>query len=169
MKTLGNIWVTFFSIIFLLSSTGVIIFKSHCLCSDTHNVSLYVAPETCENNFHDKHEHHNDCITGCSNTNHENNDHEDHNCEDCIKHLHDCGCAEPQAKYFKLKNQFDEEARYVLSGPVVLAVFENDLTFLNQEIFDSEEQETNYIDPPPKISSSLDFLIHIQQLKIPAA
>jgi len=158
-----------FSIIFLLSSTGVIIFKTHCLCSDTHNVSLYIAPETCESTFHNNHKHHNDCATSCSSANNEHNDYEYHNCEDCTKHIHDCGCAEPEAKYFKLKNQFDEEVRYTLSGPVVLAVFEKDLAFLDLEVFDSEEQETNHLEPPPKISSSLEFLIHIQQLKIPAA
>lgn len=159
MKWVKYIPVYFFMMIFLLSSTGVVVFHTHCNCTGTDQVSLYVSPETCEDNFHRHHTHNaegNEIPTG------------KHECHECSNHLHNCGCDSPQVKFFKLKNQLiDEEVKYVLFQPVEISVFINETVKIVPDVITSYNEVSFYIDPPPKFCSSLDFLIPIQQLKIP--
>ena len=151
----------------MMSTTGIVIFKSHCLCSNSQNVSLYVKPETCEDDFHKKHATE-ESNSGCCDVHHHHHETAEHQCSDCSDHMDGCGCAYINVNVVKLKDQFNEEIRFSISTPVVLTIFENDLSYLLNSFSDSEEQEEHYIDPPPKIASSLDFLIQIHQLKIPS-
>lgn len=158
MQWIKNISVIFFMMIFLMSSAGIVVFQTHCSCTGNEQVSLYFSPETCEDNFHRHHSH---------NTSGEEISTDIHECHECSKHVHDCGCSTPNVKYFKLKNQLtDEEVKYVKIQSV-------DILFFCEPVLDftadSEPGETQhfYIDPPPVTGSSFDFLISIQQLKIP--
>jgi hypothetical protein len=45
-----NIAIILLGIIFLISATGVLVYYSHCSCSGIEQVSVYVSPETCEEN-----------------------------------------------------------------------------------------------------------------------
>ncbi|MEN8117857.1 MAG: hypothetical protein ABFS16_12800 [Bacteroidota bacterium] len=178
MKLIGQIASLVFVMVFLISSTGIVIIKSNCTCSGNKQVSLYVSPETCEDTYHNNHsedlwEHHSEeSSSGCHNCNshHSEANHaegDENSCNACSNHLDDCGCASPETLFFKLKNQFDEEVRYFVTQPIELVVFANEIKTHFEEFSDSDEIETHYIDPPPKVTSSLDFLIQIQQLKIP--
>ena len=69
----------------------------------------------------------------------------------------------------KLQNKvLKEEVKFIKVEPVVLMVLR---TLLSSDVLiegNNSELEKPYVDPPPIKASSLDFLIQIQQLKIPA-
>jgi hypothetical protein len=145
--------------VFLLSSTGVVVFKTHCSCTGDESVSVYVTPETCDENYHVHHTH---SLNGVEVETNEIL------CHECAEHTNDCGCSDPDVKYVKLVNQLiDEEVKFVKinSNSLFLVVFSNSLLNLNSS--DKNVEDAFYIDPPPTIKSSTDFLIQINQLKIP--
>ncbi|WP_321373719.1 hypothetical protein [uncultured Draconibacterium sp.] len=164
MKWLQNIAITFLMMIFLFSSTGFIVYKSHCTCSGEEYTSIIIKPATCETEFHQHHKHdqeNNEIV--CA----EEDCHECHACEE--DHCNSCGCESPKSIFLKLKDKaVDDEIKFVATQPVVLKVFSSEL--LEELNINSEDNITDwlYTDPPPKISSSLDFLIQIQKLKIPS-
>ena len=149
----------FFAMIFLVSSTGIIVFESHCSCSGNESVSFYVTPETCENNFH---VHHAYDLAGNEIETEENV------CHECSSHIHDCGCSTPDVKYIKLVNQLiDEELKFVHVQNTNIIIVEFDINFLFSTYNFENQSEEFYIDPPPQIKSSTNFLVQIHQLKIP--
>lgn len=158
MKLIQHIALFTLGIIFLLSSTGIIIYELHCKCTDDEQISLYVSPGTCEDDFHVKHiHHHNHKLPKQS-----------QNCTACDAHTQNCGCEAPQAKYFKLENQvYQQNSKTEKLQPVQLTAIHycgcHELQVAQKE----ESLSEYYIDPPPKTDKSFDFLISIQQLKIP--
>ncbi len=126
----------------------------------TGQVSVYVEPETCETKIHHHHTHdavNNEVACGAG------------QCHECSNHTHDCGCDSPEAFFFKLKNLFvDEEVLIVKTQPVEISVDSFDLYFSQIEPVETEEPDNCDIDSPPLIYSPIDFLIQIQQLKIPS-
>lgn len=129
------------------------------MCFGKEQITVFVTPETCESETH--HAHDNDAVameSGCSVG----------ECDECTRHQDDCGCKVPEALYFKLQNQItNEEVKFtkVLSFELVVAeliVF----TELWAET-DSFVKEDFYGDPTPNVPSAIEFLIQIQQLKIP--
>lgn len=156
-----NIAILVWAAVFLLSSTGVVIFQANCLCTGNETVSLYVTPETCNNDFHPLHQH------GSTNA----TDKEDECTGCCPAPANECGCPAPEFKYFKLLDHLtNHEVKYVklLTHPLVLA---RQLDFCLQlnDLAQTTEEKHFYTEPPPTKQSSLDFLILLQQLKIPDA
>ncbi len=147
------------AIIYLASTTGVMVYKSHCSCIGKTEVSIYVTPETCETKIHHHHTHdteNNEVACGAG------------QCHECSNHMHDCGCDSPEAFFFKLKNLFvDEEVVIVKAQPVELSVAWLDLDFSIFEPAETGKPDNFDIDSPPLLYSTKDFLIQIQQLKIP--
>ncbi len=135
------------------------VYKSHCSCTGNKQVSVFVTPDTCKSEAHQHHEHDSDGNEfSCSADEY----------EDCSNHTDSCGCTSPEATYFKLKNQvIDEEVKFIELQPIHFFIaFHN----INIHILDESEFDVNYnyyVDPPPIFTSSLNFLIQIQQLKIP--
>jgi hypothetical protein len=143
----------------LVSATGVLIFNSHCSCSGNNQVSVYVSPETCEENFHVHHTHDEGGEEVCTTT---------EDCHECSSHNDACGCSTPDIKYLKLENQVvNEKVRIEKIQPVQLKVLEEITVFFYNFEDDPEKSGLNYIDPPPQFQTSTDFLIHIHKLKIP--
>ena len=146
--------------IYLVSTTGVMVYKSHCLCMGTGQVSVYVEPETCKTEIHHHHTHdaeNNEMTCGAG------------QCHECSNHTNDCGCDSPEAFFFKLKNLFgDEEILIVKAQSVEISVAWLDLDFNIIEPAETDETDNFDIDSPPLIYSPKDFLIQIQQLKIPS-
>ncbi len=160
MKLVKHIAVILVGMIFLVSSSGFIIYKSHCSCTDKNHVSVFVTPETCQAEAHQHHKH-------ATNDENEFSCSAD-KCEVCSDHTEDCGCSSPETVYLKLLNQvINEEVKFIEIQPIqIFAAFHN----INIHIFDESEIDENsnyYVDPPPNFTSSLDFLIQIQKLKIP--
>ncbi|MDX8339663.1 hypothetical protein SLH46_10745 [Draconibacterium sp. IB214405] len=163
VKWLVNIATLFLLTVFLFSSTGFIVYKSHCTCSGEEYTSIIIKPATCETEFHQHHKHdqsHNEiaCL--------EDECHECHSCED---HSNSCGCDSPESIFLKLKDKaVDDEVKFVAVQPIELIVLSSEL--LEELTIKSDELLTKsfYTDPPPKITSSIDFLIRIQNLKIPS-
>ncbi|WP_372949015.1 hypothetical protein [Mariniphaga sp.] len=159
MNVFRNIAVLFLGIIFLISATGVLVYYSHCSCSGIEQVSVYVSPETCEDNFHIHHTHNEGGEEVCTTAD---------ECHDCSSHNDECGCNTPDVKYLKLDNQVvNEKIRIEKIQPVQLKVLETITVFLFNLEEDPEKSGLNYIDPPPPFQTSTDFLIHIHNLKIP--
>ena len=158
MKLIKNIFILFFGLAFLLSSTGIVIFQSYCECTGDEYVSLYVQPETCEQDFHEHHIHDldgNEVLIAYE------------NCFECIAHTHDCGCDAPEIKYIKLINQINnDEIKYVKvqSHNIFVAELNNvfDFNFLSE----NKPVKNFYTGLPPLVKTSLEFLINISQLKI---
>lgn len=158
MKLIQHTALSVLVIVFLLSSTGIIIFQSHCLCTDDEQISLYVSPESCEDDFHVKHVHHHDQKVPEQNQ----------SSSPCDAHTNDCGCEAPQAKYLKLENQvYQQNSNSEKIQPVQLKPIQccgcDELQIAQKD----ESLSEYYIDLPPKIDKSLEFLISIHQLKIP--
>lgn len=143
------------------------LYESICACSGNEQTTVFVRPETCVEEYHCQHHQIHSCCAASTCNTHEHYSQDD-DCDDCVAHTKDCGCEEPVAKLLKLKNQFDEELRYTLTAPVLLSIVSTETGFLQEETNEGEDDDSSYVDPPPKITSSLDFLIQIQQLKIPA-
>jgi len=153
VKLIKNIFILFFGLAFLLSSTGIVIFQSYCECTGDEYVSLYVQPETCEQDFHEHHVH-------------DFADNDAFNCCDTA-HIHDCGCDTPEIKYIKLINQINnDEIKYVkVQLQNIFVPKLNDALNFN---FLSENKPVKnfYTGLPPLVKTSLEFLINISQLKI---
>ena len=143
----------------MISATGVLVYYSHCSCSGIEQVSVYVSPETCEENFHIHHTH---------NEGGEEVFTTEDDCHECSIHTEKCGCENLVVKYLKLDNQVvNEKVRIEKIQPVQLKVLETITVFLFNLEEDPENSGLNYIDPPPAFQTSRDFLIHIHNLKIP--
>jgi len=146
-------------IIYFISSTGIVVYKTNCLCIGNEQVSVYVTPETCDTKIHQHHTHNleNNTLSCCA-----------HECHECATTEESCGCQSPEAYFFKLTNPVvQEEVLFVKAQSVELkAVF---ASLFIDILFESEKETTCTVNtvPPPIISSSLDFLIQINQLKIP--
>jgi hypothetical protein len=159
VKILKNISILFFAVIFLISSTGIVIFQSFCECTGNEYVSIYVQPETCDQDFHQHHFHSiagNEIYTSLD------------KCHECAAQSHDCGCDAPEVKYIKLINQLtDDEVKYVKvqNHDIFIAEINDELVFRcsseNNSAFEL------YTEPPLDVKTSLEFLIRINQLKIP--
>ena len=160
MKVLKNIILLLIGAIFLLSSSGYVLYSSICACTGEKQTSVFLKPETCETNFHQHHEHN---LSGkeiaCS----------EEECHECTSHTKACGCESPVVFFFKLEDKAtNEKIRFVTLQ--VLSV-----NLLNTGSFEpvlltpeDKDNANNCSDPPPLSYSSLDFLIRIQQLKIPS-
>lgn len=136
-------------------------YKTNCSCTGEEQTSVFVRPETCEDVFHEhhKHDHKSNAELVCT----------AHECHDCNDHTKSCGCDSPKFFFFKLKDKaIDDEVKYVSVQVVELVIASSDIL---AELCDDTSDDfivSFYTDPPPKITSSVDFLINIQQLKIPS-
>lgn len=144
--------------VFIVSSTGVLIYKTYCVCTGNEQVSVYVMPETCETDFHVHHTH-NKSGNEIQTTENE--------CHECSSHAHDCGCTSPEVRFFKLINEItNDEVSYVKFEPVKISIAFLTILTSFQEISEIPKVVL-YTDPPPKITTSKRFLIQVHQLKIP--
>jgi len=159
VNAIKNIAVFCLIITFLVSATGILVFHSHCSCSGNDQVSVYVSPDTCEENYHVHHTHSEGGEEVCTSA---------EECHECTTHTDFCGCDTPEVRYFKLENQVvNEKVRLEKIQPVQLKVMEEFTAILLNPDNYSEKSLLNYIDPPPLFRTSSDFLIHIHKLKIP--
>lgn len=144
--------------IFIVSSTGILIYKTHCSCTGTEQVGVYVMPKTCENESHLHHTHNQQGQELETNEN---------CCHDCSSQATDCGCTSPKVEYIKLMNRLSEEdISFIKVQPLKIFIPTTYLLICSNEITDKEVIDF-YTDPPPKISKSKSFLIEVHQLKIP--
>jgi hypothetical protein len=146
--------------IFLLSSSGYVLYSSSCSCTGEEQTTFFVRPETCETGFH---KHHCNEIEG-----NEYNCGAEH-CHDCCSDSNACGCESPEVFFFKLTNEItNEEVKFVREQTIVIDIAFIDL--FEQVTNKTEEEYVDYTltDPPQIITPASDFLIEIQQLKIPS-
>ncbi len=148
------------AVIFMVSSSGYVVFTSKCLCTGEETRSIFIRPETCETTLHTHHTHDylgsgQECSAG--------------ECHNCIRHEDDCGCGDPEVFIFRLKELArNEEAKFLITqiplpNVIVLDIF-------NYTVMENVHEEGGWIcnDPPPETSHAIDFLIRIHQLKIPS-
>jgi hypothetical protein len=161
MKLVQQILLVFTGIVYFISSTGVVVYKTNCSCFGNQQVSVYVAPETCDTEIH-RHQHHqhdseNNTFSCCL-----------HECHKCGANEEGCGCQSPETYFFKLVNPFvNGEILFVKTQPFeTKVVYATVLQILASETENITEVNEN-TGPPPAKTSSLDFLIPIHQLKIP--
>jgi len=158
--TLGKqILLAITGVIYFISSTGIIVYKSNCVCSGNEQVSVFVTPETCDTEMHQHHKHNNEniSVSCCA-----------HQCDDCATDEKECGCQSPEAFFFKLIDPVvQEEVLFVKAQPLEIKIFIASLVI--DSIFENENNLPIIFNtgPPPVKSTSLDFLIPIHQLKIP--
>ena len=158
MKWLNKISVILLGILFVLSATGIIVYQSHCSCTGDEHVSIFVTPETCEDNYHIHHTH----LEGG-----EEVPSTESECHECSNHTSQCGCNDLLVSFFKLKNEVvQEKGRTEIKQPVKIVTPELVEVLLAVNFNDLPELKSRYIEPQPD-KTSLDFLIHIHQLKIP--
>ncbi len=161
MKLFRNILIFVLSIVFLVSATGILIFHTHCACTGNDQVSVYVSPETCEDSFHVHHTHGEGGEEVCVS---------EHECHECTTHTDNCGCDAPEVRFLKLDDRVvNEKVRIEKILPAQLHLMAESAILLFHNTDGEENQDYNYIDPPPLLTSSKDFLILIQQLKIPVS
>ncbi|MFW5823288.1 MAG: hypothetical protein ACOCU7_07840 [Tangfeifania sp.] len=160
MHLINNIAAFVLGVIFMASSSGIVVYQSHCICTGNDQVSLYVLPENCEDEL-ENHSHHSHCETS-----------ENSSCglSGCENPSEDCGCESVQIKFFKLEDQVaQEKLRNTTFQPVhfELPVQASKMLFsFNDELVGLPKK---YCSSPPKAVSAIDYLVFIQQLKIPAS
>ncbi len=160
MRMIKNIAALLLCVIFVATSSGIVIYQSHCSCTGNEQFSFYVTPETCEDEL-ENHSHHSHCDipgkTTCG-------------LNECGIPSEACGCESMQVSYLKLEDQVvKEKSRQNVFQPVQvelpLQITKSWLPVYGEpELFPEE-----YEDRPPKTNTSTDYLIFIQQLKIPAS
>lgn len=144
--------------IFLVSSSGYVLYTSNCMCTGEKQTSLFLKPETCETSFHQHHDH--DFLGNEINC-------AENECHECQGHTKDCGCNSPDVFFFKLEDKVtNEEIKFVVPD-VLLIDFSNTNTFVSEITLCEIEEGLAFFDSPPLSYSSIDFLVRIQQLKIP--
>ena len=132
-------------------------YKSHCSCTGNEQVSVFVQKETC--NVKESESCCTEVISSCCSTKETNQ---------CESHSSDCDCDKLEVTYIKLTNKVvKEEVKFTKVEPVELLVVYAAVQFNLWETGESIDFYTPYIGPPPIHHSSLEFLIQIQQLKIP--
>lgn len=174
VKLVKYISAILLGLIFLVSSSGFMIYKSHCACTGTDQVTIFIKSEICkseDSSYQEEEE-----MSCCSSKDLINDvSLEETSCCASIEsntsesHSVNCDCNNSEVTYLKLKNQIvKEEVKFMRIEPIELVVF---FTSFSSEFFDID-YFTNikkfYVDLPFFKSSALDFLIQIQQLKIPA-
>ena len=158
MKILKHIPVLILGIIYMLSSAGIVVYQTFCACTGDQQVSLYVTPETCENEYHHKH--------ACENDSDAEKESSTDDCGGCSDHTGNCGCNAPMVQFYKLDDRLiNEKVRVdsIVSVDVPLPIVLPDDFHFTEDLIVSHKP---YIDPPPLKPTSLDFLIHIHQLKL---
>jgi hypothetical protein len=148
-------------ILLLMSSSGVLIYHTYCACTGDERVTVYVTPANCEEDYHTHHAH---------DTEGEEIVVASHECHDCSAHTDDCGCNRPEVIFVKLDQQlFKVSVRTEKVEPVRLHI----PVYLTPSLFSvmnyHQEPVRKIVDPPPRILTAVDFLIAVQQLKIPSA
>ena len=159
MKKLNQILSVFLAMIFIVSSTGIFIYKTHCTCTGDEQVGFYVKPETCDENFHDHHTH--DELS-CTNTANENC------CQEFSNQIHDCGCSSPEVHFFRLINDITQNEVSFERAPCVKITdfFSTVIVYCVEPILKAETHNIRF-ELPPNIKSSKFLLISFSQLKIP--
>jgi hypothetical protein len=88
--------------------------------------------------------------------------------QQCQSHLTDSDCNKTEVTYIKLTNKVvKEEVKFTKVEPVLVVIAFSTIQFNLWETNEQVESGCTSIDPPLISNSSLEFLIHIQQLKIP--
>lgn len=133
-------------------------YKSHCSCTGNEQVSVFVQSEICNEETSDS------CceetVTSCCSS---------METQHCASVTSDCDCNKPEVTYLKLNNKVvKEEVQFTKGDPVQFLVVYAAIQFNLWETLESVDVNSTFIDPPPIHNSSLEFLIRIQQLKIPA-
>ena len=157
MKLFQKIALLVLAAIFVLSSSGIVFYQSSCLCTGEEQTSMFIRPDTCNTNIHQyvKNKKEQLCLANeCHNCSNQNNT---FGCEDATKFF-----------FFKLENEATIEAkRFAKVGPVIIPVVKLKVFESIVPLFaDIKEKEFND-DPPPLKTNAIDFLVDIQQLKIP--
>lgn len=132
-------------------------YKSFCSCSGDEQVSVFVQNEICGD------ERSESCCevsaTSCCSIKEK---------EHCASEASDCDCNTSEVTYIKLINKVvKEDVQFTKVDPIQLL-----LVYVTSQLELGEAEESldinsSYIDPPPIHNSSQEFLISIQQLKIP--
>lgn len=165
MKLFGKISSILFVALFLVTSTGVVIFKSHCSCFDTEQLSIYVSPDSCDE-IHADGKDQESCSDSCCSP--YSAQAEDRCCSQGCDQNDSCDCDSPETFYFKLQDQVQEEIHYLVPEVPVLAVklicLDNELEHGSMLVKDDCE----FPDPPPLVLSGQKYIIEIQCIKIPS-
>lgn len=159
VKLVKSISAILIGTIFLISSSGFLIYKSHCSCTGNEQVSIFVENEICETEESDS------CceialVSCCS-------DNETNLCE---SHSNDCDCNNSEVTYVKLTDKVVKgEVRFLKVEPIQLIIPFATLQLNLPEAVELTETGITYLDQPSLFESSIDFLIRLNQLKIPIA
>lgn len=164
MKVLKNILALLMGLIFLVSSSGYVLYSIHCVCTGEQQTSVFVKPKSCETSLHHAHNLH---VAGADSFYLDDDRDEQH---ECMGHTRSCGCDSPQVFFFKLQDKAtNEEIRFVAPQALSLDLWHiESLEAVFFALSTEEEEQLIYPDPVPPGFSSLDFLVRIQQLKIPS-
>lgn len=141
-----------------MSVTGIVVLQSHCKCTGDEHVSLYVNPGTCEDNFHNHHQH----MQGGEEVPSTENE-----CHECTTHTNDCGCKDVMASFHKLKDEVVQGKDRADTKQLVKIVHPL-LTVVQMPVHLTMYRGENlYYTEPPTAKTPFDILIQHHQLKIP--
>jgi hypothetical protein len=141
-----------------VSAAGIVVFHSFCTCTGSDHYSLYVTPEKCTESYHVHHKH---------GYNGEEESATAEECHECNSHEDDCGCNDPGIKLYQLDDRVLNGNPRSVMQPVPVTVLNDLLPALLSSSGDADPPQVLFCESPPGIQRSLDFLILIQQLKIP--
>jgi len=164
MKVLKNILALLMGLVFLVSSSGYVLYSIDCVCTGEQQTSVFVKPKSCETSLHHNHD------INLAEAEYLTNDgnHDGHH--ECQEHTRSCGCDSPKVFFFKLQDKAtNEEIRFVVPQALSIALWQIEpLEAVFSTLSTEKGEQLIFPEVVPQCYSSLDFLIRIHQLKIPS-
>lgn len=155
MESLKKIGVFFIVGLYLFLSTGVTLLQTHCLCSDSTRISLYVDPDSCVETVYGQ-----DCCEQGSQCDDNQSDHE---------HPF-CGCDKPIVTYLKLSNHLgDGSALEYPTGKLICLDFIPQEEPLQKIVFLSPSIKYSDYSPPENTRYGRYLIALLSQRKIALA
>jgi len=153
VESIKKILFFLLAVYYLFLSTGVTLLETHCLCSNSTNVSLFVESDTC-----------NDAVSShscCS------NEEESSVSEPIDQFQHSCGCDSPIVTYLKLTDHFGEDSSFEYTFVKQLCFDQSfDLLTLSHIVLSKEIRSYQNYSSPGNHLYGRDLLNFINQRKI---
>lgn len=155
MNPFRKILVFVIAVVYLFLSTGITLLKTHCLCSGSTRISLYVDSESCEEIVSDH---------GCCE--------QEKHCDDSAagEQNHSCGCDEPIVTYLKLTSHLADGSNleYPNNKPLFLVHYK-EASILKPVVFSIGSTGYPEYSPPENTPYGRYLITLLHQLKIALA
>lgn len=153
MDSVKKILFFLFAVYYLFLSTGIILLETHCRCSNSTNVSLFVESKNC----HEVVSSHSCC----------SDEGKVFDKEPVNRIRHSCGCDSPIVTLLKLTDHFAEDSKLEYTFVTTLSIDQSfELLAFIPEVLSAKPDAYPYYSPPENSFFGRNLLNFISQRKI---